>query len=344
MAHIDMIDSNWIKFYNLYRSGNGNDLWFNDQMDEFVKDNLPIGKLVQLRKFDSWNVFEAKEFKKLIENLLISGGVSSDLVGQNSDEKSLPVVSKKYREQLLDDASMTYFRTAFTHVTEDANNNYETLEFLGDLTFNKCVGWYLPRRFPQLFDPEATDILTRLKIFIIQSKQMGTLAEKVGFLKFIHYDPSSLEFKKTNTQKILEDVFESCFGAIEWVLDSRLKIGVGYTICYGIISKILDSEKYSLRFSDLVDAITRLKEIFDKFKYLGTIQYITIKESAPLLHVRIKQTMPNGHTRILGEAQDPHDLSSAKQSAAEQAIDILAREGIKHPDEGKYEKFCNLSN
>jgi dsRNA-specific ribonuclease len=320
-------------YYNFRANKGGESAWFEEQKNLFKTDELSIFKLVRLRKLEKWNIFEAVEFKELIKNLLKSGGIS--------DEK--PAVGKKIREQLLDEAGMTYFRTAFTHVSEDSDNNYETLEFLGDLTYNKCVGWYLPRRYPQLFVPEAKEILTKLKIFIIQGKQMGALAEKTGFLKFIHYDPSSLEFKKTNTQKILEDVFEAFFGSVEWMLDSKIKIGVGYTVCYNIISKILDTQNFSLRFDDLVDNVTHLKEIFDKFKYLGGIQYITVKESAPQSHIRIKQTLPNNQTRMIAEVRTDQDPSSAKQMAAEQAILLLGKEGVSHPDKGKFQKFCSLS-
>jgi dsRNA-specific ribonuclease len=329
----------WGRSYQRFRSNNESQVWFENQKQSFIRDELPIERLVRLRKVEKWNNFESKEFKELIKNLLKSGGVSDDLLNESREV----AVSKKYRAYLLDDSGMTYFKTSFTHVTEDSNNNYETLEFLGDLTFNKCVGWYLPRRYPQLYSPEATEILTKLKIFIIQSKQMGALAEKSGFLKFIRYDPSSIDFKKTNTQKILEDVFEACFGAIESVLDTKIKIGVGYTVCYNIIKKILDSENYSLRFEDLVDPITHLKEIFDKFRFLGTIMYMTIKESAPIFHIKIKQTMPDGRTRIIAEAKNAGDLSTAKQLAAEQALSLLGQEGVSHPDKGKFQKFCSLS-
>ena len=318
------------KLYD-FKRGKIDQSWLEEQKKSFNSDFLSIERLNKLRTLDIWNEYETVEFKKLIKNVIGTGG------------------GGKYLANLLDDAGMTYFTTAFTHSSSDPNNNYEHLEFLGDLTYNKCVGWYLPRRYPRLFSPDAEDILTKLKINFIQSKAMGLMAQKSGFLKFIHYDPTSFVFTSTNIQDVLEDVFEAFFGATEWLIDSRTTIGVGYGVCYKIVSKKLDAENFSFEFVDLMDPITILKEIFDKFKgSLGTHKSIQIEESLPTFRVKYIQTLPSGIVRTIGEGLDykeqQGDPTTAKQKAAKNALKFLESEGIRHPNEGKYRKFCNIKN
>lgn len=267
-------------------------------------------------------------------------------------------VSKKYRDLLLNKKGMAYFDTAFTHSSYNSQNNYEVLETLGDVTVNKAVVWYLIRKFPNLYSPDATDVLTKLKIHIISSKTMGDIAEKLGFLKYISYDSrNSVEMRNPEIkQKILEDVFESFFGAMEFLLD-QIQIGVGYSVCYKIISQLLDKRNYgALRYEDLVDAKTRLKELFDqdiiksnlgKIVYLPrplpdkrdpnyrTIQAQQEKEytrmdvyGKKIYKIGVELHIPNGKSQIIavGEGYDPKE---ATVKASQNALDYLESMGYK---------------
>jgi len=260
-------------------------------------------------------------FKKLISNLLEIGEVKNI-----------------YIEKLLSSDAIAFFGTAFTHPTASPDNNYEILETLGDLTLNKCIGWYLPRRFPKIFCPEGKDILTRLKIGIIQTKGFAELAESLGFWNFVSCDKDTRN-SLVSKQKILEDVFESVFGAIEWYIDSQYRIGTGYSVCYKIISKILDKKEISLKYEDLVDAKTRLKEIFDIYaSNLGKIEYKKIESE----NINEYKTVIYQHTIFnkiieIGKGNSISKIEAEKM-AAEQALIYLQSNGYsKIPD--KYKKF-----
>jgi dsRNA-specific ribonuclease len=262
-------------------------------------------------------------FKNLISKLLEIGGIK-----------------KKYIDELLSPEALTYFGTAFTHPTASTDNNYEFLETLGDLTLNKAIGWYLARRFPQINCPQGKDILTRLKIQLIQTKGFVELAEPLGFWNFISCD---LETRASivSKNKILEDVFESIFGALEFYIDAKYNIGVGYTICYKIISRLLDLKNISLKYEMLVDAKTRLKEIFDLHKNtLGTIEYI--KENMPGVDIEYVanaiQYLPNKTRIIIGRGK-ALSKSDAEKMAAEQAIDVLAKQGYFKIVPDEYKRF-----
>lgn len=267
-------------------------------------------------------------FKKLISGLLEMGNIS-----------------KKYRDDLLTKEALVYFGSSFTHDSADNNNNYQLTETLGDVTVNKIVIFYLVRRFPQLFTPAATDILTKLKITIIQTKVFSEIADSLDFWRFISCD-QDIRASTINKMAILEDVFEAFIGSLEWYLDNKFKVGTGYSICYNIVSKILDKRDISLKYTDLVDSKTRLKELFDSLHVRNgtTIKYVhdntnTTVGPDKIYSVKIVQTFSDGRTRIIGNASNIIKVDSEKQ-AAQMALDLLAKEGITKAIPNEYKQFC----
>lgn len=113
----------------------------------------------------------------------------------------------------LDQKDMTHFMTAFTSPDVNAASNYELYETLGDNLLNNCVLWYISNRFPYLNMPDAVDLLTKIKIRIIQTKWIGGLSESLGFYDYI-YCPRDLSV--INKLKVMEDVFESFFCGIKY--------------------------------------------------------------------------------------------------------------------------------
>jgi dsRNA-specific ribonuclease len=268
-----------------------------------------------------------QSFKTLISDILKEGDVS-----------------KHYREQLLTDEAMTYFATAFTHPSADLNANYDFFETLGDNTLNKCVVWYLPRRFPQINCPQGKDILTKLKITIIQTKGFGEIADKLGFWDFISCD-KDIRKSQVFRMKILEDCLEAFFGALEWFLDDKFKIGVGYSVCYKIVSKLLDAKEISLKYTDLYDNKTILKELFDKISLRGhgEISYdskqVGMIGTDKLYHSSAIQTYPNGQKRVIGQGKNVNK-AEAEKMAAKEALEKLASEGLSKPIPKEFLKFC----
>lgn len=108
---------------------------------------------------------------------------------------------------------------AFTHESFDLAHNYEQLETLGDRALEFAFTRYLMRKFPRITDSE----ITQLKRAYMSSKEHGKqpeYARKLGFEPYIRF--IGLEVPDS----ILEDVFESFFGALIEVSD-RLKDGLG---------------------------------------------------------------------------------------------------------------------
>jgi len=249
---------------------------------------------------------------------------------------SLSNLNPKYYEVLLDKEGIKLYTQAFTHRTADEKINYEYLEFLGDTTLNKAIAWYLSRRFSHLNCPEGVKVLTRLKINLISKRSFAMFAKQLSFWDFVSVD---LDTRANKMDKTLEDVFEAFFGATEKLIDERVQVGAGYSICYGIISKLLDSRDISLKYDHLFDAKTRLKEIFDYFgDKLGKLKYVTEKNDR--LHTT-KAILVQPHRQLtLGEGYAPLKVDS-EQKASEYAIRELKRLNFVKPLSNDYKLFCS---
>lgn len=198
------------------------------------------------------------EFKKLIENLLKKGKIKP-----------------KYIKKLLSPEAMNEYAKAFTAASANPEQNYEIFEQLGDVSANKFIVWYAYQRFPQLMCPLGVKVVARLRINYGARKSFAMIGEKLGFWPYI----SATEEERGHKMKdLLEDCVESFCGCTEYILDRAFMPGVGYAIVAEILKSIFDTIQISLRYEDLYDAKTRLKELFDTFKDLGTWAYISKRE------------------------------------------------------------------
>ena len=73
---------------------------------------------------------------------------------------------------------------------------------------------------------------------------------------------------------MLEDCVESFIGVTEMMIDDVCRPGVGHAVVYDILKSIFDEIAISLKYEDLYDSKTRLKELFDYHKTtLGKLKY-----------------------------------------------------------------------
>jgi dsRNA-specific ribonuclease len=219
---------------------------------------------------------------------------------------------------ILDDYGMELFNTAFTHKTADEENNYEYLELLGDGIVNTCIVWYINDKFPKLRKPEFVKIVARLKINLISKKSFSEFAAR---LKMWEYVTASEDVKTTKMKKTLEDVFEAFFGAVCTLVNN--KNGMGFNVCKNIIISLFDQIKISLKYEDLYDAKTRLKETFDLYKDLGVIQYENERVD-DIQYVSVYMNK-NGFKTKLGRGSAALKID-AEQKASDYALKTLAHQ------------------
>lgn len=249
-------------------------------------------------------------------------------------------MKEAYIDLLTDEESMKIYDQVFTHPTVDPEINYEFYEILGDQTVNKAIVWYVSRRFPQLHCPTGVKIISRLKINLVSKKTFADIGYKLGMWEFVSADE---ETRQNRLKKVLEDVFEAFFGATESILDSRVRNGVGYAICYNIISYLFSDIPISLKYEDLYDPKTRVKETFDWHRdklrdgKLNREKYISNKVDK-INFVTVYNHDVNGKMYEIGKGSAALK-EDAEQRAAENAIENLKKMGLMKPIPAEYAEF-----
>ena len=172
------------------------------------------------------------------------------------------LIKKKYINVLLSPKSLSYLSTAFTDISDNNENNLAFLHSLGSVTMNQTFVSYLVETYPTYTSAQ----ITNMKKNFFKDYPINKIAEyamTIGVDKLIIYN--SLKIKVLTT-KIIQNVFEATFAAIEIVLDHKYKRGMGFIVCYRLLSMILDDEDINISYEKIVDARTRLKETFDLYK------------------------------------------------------------------------------
>ena len=130
----------------------------------------------------------------------------------------------------------------------------------------------------------------------------------------------------------MEDTFEAFFGAVEFIIDKHTLTGVGYAVAFDILETIFNELHISLKYEDLYDAKTRLKELFDfSGDRLGTIKYedersMEKKNTTSCVY----QITPQGNKMKIGEGVASLK-ADAQQRAAQKAIFFLKQQGYHKP-------------
>jgi dsRNA-specific ribonuclease len=152
------------------------------------------------------------------------------------------------------------YKNAFTHKSVDPVNNYELYELLGDKLVNTAVLEYMYNRFPQYRKSNSVIFFSRLIAKYCSKEEFKTISLNLNFIRFI---VASEETHATRRKDILEDVFESFFGATNSIINKEIREGVGYAIIIDIVKYIFDNIEIKTEYTDLFDSKTILKEFFD---------------------------------------------------------------------------------
>ena len=269
--------------------------------------------------------FNRNEFKTNIVELLVKRGS----------------LKKQTAEALLDDEGIDFLKVAFTHPSllllpnNKETMSYELYETLGDVTLNKCVVWYVYRRFPALkYDPDGPELITELKKEEISKKHFSKHLDTLGLTKFIRYAEIAYMFKEIEKKVLIdnsmkEDVFEAFMGALEELIDGRIMPGTGYPIIYNIVCSIFDNIKIELDISKIIDPITKLNEIFNLRKKIGDSYKITKKLDINNAWVATIEVILSGSKYMI--QGDPSTIKAqiSEISAATKTLEFLKKKGIE---------------
>ena len=224
--------------------------------------------------------------------------------------------------------SRAFFRTALTHPSADLDDNYERLEFIGDMISNECVGRWIFKRFPDL----RVGWMSTMKQSLISQTMFASFARSIGLEEHI-----VAEHNLTNA--VLEDVFEASMGAIVLACDNytatlhSTEAGMGmYSgnfLCNRLIFSLLDDAGVNADYESVFPAKSRLKEIFE---FLGVqMNYKTWKVVtwANTNDLKIEVYIPeqNAPKKLnLVTSAGPGNGPDVEKEAAMRAIKILCKQ------------------
>lgn len=237
------------------------------------------------------------------------------------------VLRQEFHSILTHSSSIRLYEQAFVHPSIDPVYNYERYEQLGDLSINKFVVNYFYRRFPHLQHCDGVKTVARLRINYASRQELAKIADSLGFWPHIQ---ASEEEKNIHRDNLLEDVFEAFFGVTEYLIDKHVRMNVGYAIVYDILASIFDEIEVSLKYEDLYDAKTRLKELFDRVgQDLGYIKYKNDKqEHLHTAEVFLIDRSSNATWKKMGSGIGKRKVDAEIQ-AAEQMLQRLETMGIR---------------
>jgi ribonuclease-3 len=126
----------------------------------------------------------------------------------------------------------------FNTIIDIKENNYDTIEFLGDGFIQGIIGNYLTLRYPD----QDEGFLTTMRSKLVKTKPLAFLAKKLGMHKFIIMSRHVEEVLHGRTNsRLLEDSFEAFVGVI-YRYFSNISEPYGYIMTSRFIINVF--EKY----------------------------------------------------------------------------------------------------
>ncbi len=218
------------------------------------------------------------------------------------------------RSQNIFSENINIYKTALTH--KSANNkpgeNYERLEFLGDVIIKLIITEELIKIYP-----EANEgILAKQRAIFIQDRLLANLSKSIGLDNIVICGRNETNHKINKELSLLADLLESLAGAI--YLDQGMKKAKEF-----ILSLFNDTLTNQELIKELTDNKTKLQEITQSLVSQTPI-YETIKEEGPdhkkVFTVKVSITIKN---KTYSTISTEKTKKIAEQKAAQLLIEQL---------------------
>ena len=258
-----------------------------------------------------------KNFRKVVENILLKGKLKPKSLDMLLTDESMEIYNKVFTSKTIH----SFFNKETNKIEEDVNSddNYEVYEKLGDGVFSNFIGWYAFRLLGQDKRVAQVKIYATIKAKYGAREEFSPIAEDLGLWPYI----SASVYKRTHNKKaLLEDVFEAFIGATSYIIDEKIKYGVGYAICYDILNNIFKGIKVETDFEELQDYVSKLNEFSLKNKDYK-FEYDFTKTDK-LTYATIYRIMSDGSRIVVGEGTAANK-PNAKKAAAKNAYKNLEK-------------------
>ena len=210
---------------------------------------------------------------------------------------------------------LAIYEQALTHPSYNGDANtkhqdYEKLEFMGDSVLGYVTADLVYKNRPEMSEGD----LTKLRSVLVSTKPLAAYARKISLDQYVRIGHSISASQVKESDKILENVFESLIGAI--YLDAGLKAA------YRFIKYILLKDIKTYDADNLTDYKTKLQEEIQA-EHRDAVQYVTISQSGPA-HDRTFTVQVKYNDIVLGTG-----TGKSKKKAEEMAAkDALSKRSV----------------
>ena len=210
---------------------------------------------------------------------------------------------------------LAIYEQALTHPSYNGDANtkhqdYEKLEFMGDSVLGYVTADLVYKNRPEMSEGD----LTKLRSVLVSTKPLAAYARKISLDQYVRIGHSITASQVKESDKILENVFESLIGAI--YLDAGLKAA------YRFIKYILLKDIKTYDADNLTDYKTKLQEEIQA-EHRDAVQYVTISQSGPA-HNRTFTVQVRYNDIVLGTG-----TGKSKKKAEEMAAkDALSKRSV----------------
>ena len=207
------------------------------------------------------------------------------------------------------------YEQALTHPSYNGEVNtkhqdYEKLEFMGDAVLGYVTADLVYKNRPEMSEGN----LTKLRSVLVSTKPLAAYARKIHLDEYVRIGHSITQSQVKESDKILENVFESLVGAI--YLDA------GLNTAYRFIKKVLLNDILSYDADNLTDYKTKLQEEIQA-EHRDAVQYVTVSQSGPA-HDRTFTVQVRYNDIVLGTG-----TGKSKKKAEEMAAkDALSKRSV----------------
>ena len=232
-------------------------------------------------------------------------------------------------DKFVDDHAIKVYEESLTSPTCNPAHNYELYEKVGDRIGNHAILNYILERFPILssYSRFSIKFLTRIENNLKSKKQLAELGDMLGLGPYIIANASL-----SKIEAVYEDCFEAFLGATLLIANRKFARGLGERITYEIISSLLDEVNIGIRYIDLYDPITILKEEIEdgsklKLKY-NTKETKSDNDEHSVIHTcTLKVTDPTTKKIVCKKSATSSKKPESRQFAARKVLDELVNIG-----------------
>jgi dsRNA-specific ribonuclease len=216
------------------------------------------------------------EFQRFILAVLsLRGGLDVSL------SLSLVQNEKAMQEFIYSITNWSYYLPYYLDKTIGSieEKDYELYETLGDKSVNHASATYLNLRFQNKFGLHGNEQMTESIKYMVSKAFLSQLSDQLDLVRFVRFTPAMFRIHpnesldkdhgdviqiSADTDKLKTDILEGFMGALEYLVNTYIQFGLGFSTVYNIMASLLDEKQLTIDVNELKDDMSKMKELMEQ--------------------------------------------------------------------------------